>query len=245
MLPATAWTRWLDPTVDDPADLLVPWDEAGGEHLELRPVGTAVNKRRQQRPRADRARRARCPSRSGCSDAASRDRDAAGRRRLDRSRPSARAPRALLVARRTAPAAASRRAGPARGPGRGARRRASRSPGSPSRTGSPGAARRPRPRRRTRRGRRVVAALRRRREARRLPLVVGGRSNGARVACRTAAATGAVGRGRAGVPAAPAGPAGEVAAGRAGRGRAARRWSCRAIATRSACRPPARIARSS
>jgi putative SOS response-associated peptidase YedK len=43
VLPASAWTRWLDPRVDDPADLLVPWDEASGEHLELRPVTTAVN----------------------------------------------------------------------------------------------------------------------------------------------------------------------------------------------------------
>lgn len=39
----------------------------------------------------------------------------------------------------------------------------------------------------------AVAALRRRRSLPRLPLVVGGRSNGARVACRTALASGAVG----------------------------------------------------
>jgi putative SOS response-associated peptidase YedK len=43
VLPQTAWSRWLDPAVDDPADLLVPWDEASGEHLELRPVATSVN----------------------------------------------------------------------------------------------------------------------------------------------------------------------------------------------------------
>lgn len=43
VLPRTAWQRWLDTSVDDPADLLVPWDEARGEHLELRPVDTAVN----------------------------------------------------------------------------------------------------------------------------------------------------------------------------------------------------------
>jgi putative SOS response-associated peptidase YedK len=43
LLPSSAWGRWLDPHVDDPADLLVPWDEASGEHLELRPVDTAVN----------------------------------------------------------------------------------------------------------------------------------------------------------------------------------------------------------
>lgn len=39
----------------------------------------------------------------------------------------------------------------------------------------------------------IVAALRKRSGLRALPLVVGGRSNGARVACRTAAAGGAVG----------------------------------------------------
>ena len=44
VLPRTAWPRWLDPDVDDPADLLTPWDEARGEHLELRPVATLVNK---------------------------------------------------------------------------------------------------------------------------------------------------------------------------------------------------------
>jgi putative SOS response-associated peptidase YedK len=44
LLPSTAWTRWLDPSIQDPSDLLVPWDEAAGEHLELRAVSTAVNK---------------------------------------------------------------------------------------------------------------------------------------------------------------------------------------------------------
>lgn len=39
----------------------------------------------------------------------------------------------------------------------------------------------------------IVAGLRRRRGLGRVPLVLGGRSNGARVACRTAQATGAVG----------------------------------------------------
>lgn len=43
VLAAPAWERWLDPRVDDPADLLAPWDEARGEHLELRPVDTTVN----------------------------------------------------------------------------------------------------------------------------------------------------------------------------------------------------------
>ena len=43
VLPRTAWSRWLDPTVADPSDLLAPWDEADGEHLELRPVATTVN----------------------------------------------------------------------------------------------------------------------------------------------------------------------------------------------------------
>ena len=44
LLPRKAWNRWLDPAVDDPADLLAPWDEARAEHLELRPVATLVNK---------------------------------------------------------------------------------------------------------------------------------------------------------------------------------------------------------
>jgi putative SOS response-associated peptidase YedK len=43
-LPRDGWSRWLDPTVADPADLLEPWDEAGGERLVLRPVATLVNK---------------------------------------------------------------------------------------------------------------------------------------------------------------------------------------------------------
>ncbi|MGH8862750.1 MAG: SOS response-associated peptidase, partial [Jatrophihabitantaceae bacterium] len=37
------WARWLDPSVADPSDLLRGWDEAHGEHLELRPVATTVN----------------------------------------------------------------------------------------------------------------------------------------------------------------------------------------------------------
>jgi putative SOS response-associated peptidase YedK len=44
VLPRAAWPRWLDPSVADPADVLKPWDEAEGEHLELRPVSPRVNK---------------------------------------------------------------------------------------------------------------------------------------------------------------------------------------------------------
>lgn len=44
VLPRTAWGRWLDPAVADPADLLSSWDEVAGEHLELRPVPALVNK---------------------------------------------------------------------------------------------------------------------------------------------------------------------------------------------------------
>ncbi len=51
----------------------------------------------------------------------------------------------------------------------------------------------------------IIAALRDRH--RRVPLVQGGRSNGARVACRTAGAAGAAARARPGVPAAPSGAA--------------------------------------
>jgi putative SOS response-associated peptidase YedK len=43
VLPHAGWKRWLDPNVDDPSDLLLGWDEADGEHLELRPVSTDVN----------------------------------------------------------------------------------------------------------------------------------------------------------------------------------------------------------
>jgi putative SOS response-associated peptidase YedK len=44
LLPRAGWQRWLDPDVGDPADLLGSWDEASGEHLELRPVAPLVNK---------------------------------------------------------------------------------------------------------------------------------------------------------------------------------------------------------
>jgi putative SOS response-associated peptidase YedK len=44
VLPDAAWPRWLDPADTDPADLLTPWDEASGTHLELRPVSDQVNK---------------------------------------------------------------------------------------------------------------------------------------------------------------------------------------------------------
>jgi putative SOS response-associated peptidase YedK len=43
VLASTNWTRWLDPAVKDPSDLLAAWDEAAGEHLELRPISTEVN----------------------------------------------------------------------------------------------------------------------------------------------------------------------------------------------------------
>ena len=44
VLPDRAWAQWLDPKITDPADLLASWDDARGEHLELRPVATLVNK---------------------------------------------------------------------------------------------------------------------------------------------------------------------------------------------------------
>ncbi|SHF76348.1 Putative SOS response-associated peptidase YedK [Jatrophihabitans endophyticus] len=44
VLARASWERWLDPSVADPADLLRTWDEADGEHLELRPVSPLVNK---------------------------------------------------------------------------------------------------------------------------------------------------------------------------------------------------------
>ena len=43
VLPRQAWAAWLDPAVSDASDLLRAWDEAGGEHLELRPVASTVN----------------------------------------------------------------------------------------------------------------------------------------------------------------------------------------------------------
>ncbi|GAB2486751.1 SOS response-associated peptidase [Jatrophihabitans fulvus] len=44
VLARDTWSRWLDPSEKDPSDLLTSWDEARGEHLELRPVSTLVNK---------------------------------------------------------------------------------------------------------------------------------------------------------------------------------------------------------
>lgn len=44
VLPRCAWARWLDLDVEDPSDLLAPWDEASGEQLELRAVSPAVNR---------------------------------------------------------------------------------------------------------------------------------------------------------------------------------------------------------
>jgi putative SOS response-associated peptidase YedK len=43
VLARDSWTRWLDPKVTDPADLLQAWDEAAGEGIELRPVAPTVN----------------------------------------------------------------------------------------------------------------------------------------------------------------------------------------------------------
>lgn len=50
VLSSSNWARWLDPSVTDPNDLLVTWDEAAGEHLELRPVSTQVNSVRNDGP---------------------------------------------------------------------------------------------------------------------------------------------------------------------------------------------------
>jgi putative SOS response-associated peptidase YedK len=43
VLNAVDWTRWLDPAVDDPTELLQASDEAAREVLEVRPVSQAVN----------------------------------------------------------------------------------------------------------------------------------------------------------------------------------------------------------
>ena len=43
LLPPGTWARWLDPDVKNPSDLIATWDEAVGEHLELRPVSSLVN----------------------------------------------------------------------------------------------------------------------------------------------------------------------------------------------------------
>jgi putative SOS response-associated peptidase YedK len=50
VLGSGAWERWLDPLVADPAELLQPWDEVKGEHLELRPVGPRVGDYRNNGP---------------------------------------------------------------------------------------------------------------------------------------------------------------------------------------------------
>jgi putative SOS response-associated peptidase YedK len=43
VLARESWARWLDPGVASPTDLLQAWDEADGEHIELRPVSSKVN----------------------------------------------------------------------------------------------------------------------------------------------------------------------------------------------------------
>jgi len=43
VLSSADWTRWLDPAVAAPTDLLQPQDEVVREALELRPVSTNVN----------------------------------------------------------------------------------------------------------------------------------------------------------------------------------------------------------
>lgn len=50
VLSPSGWARWLDPKVKDPTDLLSTWDEAAGEHLELRPVSSQVNSVRNDGP---------------------------------------------------------------------------------------------------------------------------------------------------------------------------------------------------
>ena len=50
VLSASDRARWLDPSVKDPTDLLSTWDEAAGEHLELRPVSSRVNSVRNDGP---------------------------------------------------------------------------------------------------------------------------------------------------------------------------------------------------
>jgi putative SOS response-associated peptidase YedK len=50
VLPPSAWSRWLDPAVADPGELLAAWDEASGEHIEVRPVGSKVGDYRNNGP---------------------------------------------------------------------------------------------------------------------------------------------------------------------------------------------------
>ena len=76
-------------------------------------------------------------------------------------------------------------------------------------------------------------------ELRGLPLVTGGRSSGARVACRTAVATGAAGVLCLAFPLHPPGAPRERPASPSSTRRASPRSSSRATATRSACRRPA------
>ena len=157
------------------------------------------------------------------------------RRRRDRAASTSPRPptRSRCWSSATARAAAVRRPRPRR-------------PGAPAaRAGDHGAAVRAAVARRGAKGRRAPAAARRGLARRRggcaraavgpgLPLVLGGRSAGARVACRTATGAGCGGRGVPGLPAAPARPPGKLAAGRAAHARPSRGWCSRAPATRSA-----------
>lgn len=43
VISAADWTRWLDPAVEAPLDLLAPRDEVAAEQLEVRPVSSLVN----------------------------------------------------------------------------------------------------------------------------------------------------------------------------------------------------------
>ena len=170
------------------------------------------------------------------------ERASGDRGRLDRSRPAAGRVRAARADPRCG--RRSRDPRPARGPRRGRRGQASPSRWSPSPTASPDGAPRQRRGRRTTPGSPWSPRYVRRRGFGALPLVVGGRSNGARVACRTADRLGAAGVVALAFPLHPPGRPETQPAGRARGGRLPRSSSCRVTATRSACHRPAAAAQS-
>jgi putative SOS response-associated peptidase YedK len=50
LLPRSAWTQWLDPSLHDVSELLVPPSPALVADLELRPVASTVNNVRNNGP---------------------------------------------------------------------------------------------------------------------------------------------------------------------------------------------------
>ena len=176
--------RWLDCSSGDAATAaeLLARDARAAPRAAR---GVAGGRQRQeQRPRVDRAG-GRRTGRAGAVLMRFEIATPSGSAVVDLDRPRA-APKALLVLTHGAERRRRHRR-PARHPQRRGARRHRRRPGAPAATG----ARRPARPAQDAAWLAAVAGIRRRRGLGAVPLVVGGRSNGARLACRTAVASGA------------------------------------------------------